>query len=77
LADPAGEALKFNGENSSPVCFAIGPEGGFTDAEIAAAKEAGWQAVSLGKSILRIETAAIALAAACIALAKTGNESIN
>jgi 16S rRNA (uracil1498-N3)-methyltransferase len=44
-------------------CFAIGPEGGFTDAEFAAAVEAGWQPITLGASILRVETAALALAA--------------
>ncbi len=47
-----------------PTQFAIGPEGGFTDAEIAAAIAAGWQTVNLGPRILRVETAAIALAAA-------------
>jgi 16S rRNA (uracil1498-N3)-methyltransferase len=48
--------------------LAIGPEGGLTDDEIAAAKAAGWQQVSLGPRILRVETAAIALGAA-VALA--------
>jgi 16S rRNA (uracil1498-N3)-methyltransferase len=42
---------------------AIGPEGGFTAAELAAAVEHGWQPVSLGRSILRVETAAVAVAA--------------
>jgi 16S rRNA (uracil1498-N3)-methyltransferase len=45
--------------------IAIGPEGGFTVAEVAAAVAAGWQPVSLGPRILRIETAAVALASAC------------
>jgi 16S rRNA (uracil1498-N3)-methyltransferase len=45
--------------------FAVGPEGGLTDSEIAEADAAGWQQVSLGSRILRVETAAIALAAAC------------
>lgn len=72
LADPAGEpfsSLQPEIRNRQSVHFAIGPEGGFTAAEVAAAKSAGWKAVALGNSILRIETAAIALAAACIALA--------
>ena len=43
--------------------LAIGPEGGFTDAEVAAAIAAGWQSVDLGERILRVETAAVALAA--------------
>jgi 16S rRNA (uracil1498-N3)-methyltransferase len=42
---------------------AVGPEGGFTDAEVAAAEQARWQRVSLGRAILRVETAAMALAA--------------
>jgi 16S rRNA (uracil1498-N3)-methyltransferase len=44
--------------------LAIGPEGGLTDTEIAAVLAAGWQSVSLGPRILRVETAAIALSAA-------------
>ena len=43
--------------------IAVGPEGGFSDDEVAAAQAAGWEIVSLGPRILRIETAAIALAA--------------
>lgn len=62
VAHPTGEwvgACPVQG----PVAVAIGPEGGFTDGEIAAALEAGWRAVSFGRSVLRIETAAIAAAA--------------
>ena len=44
------------------VAAAVGPEGGFTDEEIATARGAGWRAVGLGPRILRIETAAVALA---------------
>ncbi|QDT67338.1 Ribosomal RNA small subunit methyltransferase E [Planctomycetes bacterium MalM25] len=43
--------------------IAVGPEGGFTEPEVAAAAATGWAGVALGKSLLRIETAAIALAA--------------
>jgi len=42
------------------VILLIGPEGGFTPEEIALALKAGFQAVSLGKRILRTETAGIA-----------------
>jgi 16S rRNA (uracil1498-N3)-methyltransferase len=38
----------------------IGPEGGFTEEEAAAALAAGCRAVSLGQAILRTETAAAA-----------------
>lgn len=44
------------------VLLAIGPEGGLTDAETRIAHHAGWDLVGLGKRILRIETAALALA---------------
>lgn len=37
----------------------IGPEGGFADAEIALAREANMQLISLGKRILRTETAGL------------------
>jgi len=41
----------------------IGPEGGWTDQEAAALRDAGVTPVSLGPGVLRIETAAVALAA--------------
>ena len=44
---------------NSPVLYLVGPEGGWTDAEMDAARKAGFQAVSLGKGILKAETAAI------------------
>jgi 16S rRNA (uracil1498-N3)-methyltransferase len=44
------------------VLLLSGPEGGWTDAERAAAVAAGWRPVSLGPLILRAETAAIAAA---------------
>lgn len=43
---------------------AIGPEGGWTEKEIASFAANGWQSVSLGPRILRAETAAIALVSA-------------
>jgi 16S rRNA (uracil1498-N3)-methyltransferase len=47
---------------SVDVALAVGPEGGFTDAEVEKGREAGWQVVDLGPRILRVETAAIVLA---------------
>jgi 16S rRNA (uracil1498-N3)-methyltransferase len=41
----------------------LGPEGGFTEEEAAAARAAGWRTVSLGRRILRAETASLAAAA--------------
>jgi 16S rRNA (uracil1498-N3)-methyltransferase len=45
---------------ASSVTLAIGPEGGWTDAEFAAARAALFQEASLGKLILRTETAVVA-----------------
>lgn len=50
------------------ISLAVGPEGGFTDEEVSLAISAGWKCVSLGNRILRIETAAVALAALCCQL---------
>lgn len=46
--------------------FFIGPEGGFEESEIEAAVNAGGRTVSLGKRILRTETAAITAMAMCM-----------
>jgi 16S rRNA (uracil1498-N3)-methyltransferase len=51
------------GEKPARVVAIVGPEGGWEDAEIEAAKEAGWQVVTLGGRILRAETAGIVVAA--------------
>jgi len=48
------------------VAVLIGPEGGFAAEEVALAREAGAQVVSLGRRILRSETAGIAAAAAVL-----------
>lgn len=60
VLNPDGERF------SSPaggVAVAVGPEGGFTDEELAAAAAAGWKRAALGPRVLRVETAAIAAAA--------------
>jgi 16S rRNA (uracil1498-N3)-methyltransferase len=55
------DAIKQSTTNNSngTYLFAVGPEGGFTEKEIQQAEEAGFQSVSLGKRILRTETAAM------------------
>jgi 16S rRNA (uracil1498-N3)-methyltransferase len=49
----------FENQNSSEISLLIGPEGGFGEPEIQAAQSKGWIPFSLGKRILRMETAAI------------------
>lgn len=46
--------------------LAIGPEGGWTSEEAEQFLVAGWAATSLGRRVLRIETAALALVARCV-----------
>lgn len=65
LADVIRSASQ--GGSNSGTCFAVGPEGGFTEAEIESLTQAGWQAISLGKRILRVEMAAIMVASAIAA----------
>ena len=50
---------------SSPdeIMLAIGPEGGLTESEVRLAQQAGWSVVGLGPRLLRIETAALVMAA--------------
>jgi 16S rRNA (uracil1498-N3)-methyltransferase len=48
------------------VILAIGPEGGWTEDELAWFRDAGWTAASLGPTILRAETAAIVASALAI-----------
>ena len=67
LADPLGEAklndvLRSRAELSD-IQAAIGPEGGWTEAELGLARAHGWQIVRLGPRTLRVETAALAIAA--------------
>ncbi len=71
IAHPASDTSPFSLGDSTinhqpSTVFAIGPEGGFTDDEIALALAAGATPVSLGPLVLRIETAALALAALAV-----------
>ena len=58
FAERGGGPLK-SALAGSPVLFLIGPEGGWTDTELAEARDNGFHAVSLGEGILKAETAAI------------------
>ncbi len=70
IAHPGGPALLTPGliRATRPVVVAIGPEGGFDDDEMGRALEAGWLAVGLGETILRVETAAIAACSTVMAI---------
>jgi len=61
LAHPGGAANGW-GVGGADVVAAVGPEGGFTEEEVDSARAAGWEVVGLGPRILRVETAAMALA---------------
>jgi 16S rRNA (uracil1498-N3)-methyltransferase len=61
LAHPGAPPLKAAG--GADVAVAVGPEGGFTEEEIAGGQKEGWEAVGMGPRILRVETAALVLAA--------------
>jgi 16S rRNA (uracil1498-N3)-methyltransferase len=64
LAHPGGESKGDIAANTPgrDTVAAVGPEGGFTDEEVALARDAGWRLLDLGPRILRVETAAMALA---------------
>jgi 16S rRNA (uracil1498-N3)-methyltransferase len=53
---------------SSSFTLLIGPEGGWSDAELALFRELHLTAITLGATILRVETAAVAAAAVVFAL---------
>lgn len=56
LRDPARSGMR-------EFILVIGPEGGFSAEEIALARRAGFLSVSLGRRVLRVETASLALLA--------------
>lgn len=52
-------ALNLDG-TSEPVWCAVGPEGGFTDTEVGLFQRAGFAVASLGRGVLRVDTAVAA-----------------
>jgi 16S rRNA (uracil1498-N3)-methyltransferase len=56
------EALQPDAANGG-IALAVGPQGGWTEGELKSLQQAGWISASLGNTILRAETAAIAATA--------------
>jgi 16S rRNA (uracil1498-N3)-methyltransferase len=54
-----GEILTSAGEAPEEVRLLVGPEGGWTEDEVSALEKHGYESVSLGRTIVRAETAAI------------------
>ncbi len=71
LAHPGGGS-PWGRPESDGFYFAVGPEGGFSDAEVERARQIGWQCQGLGSRILRVETAALVLAARAAAECDAG-----
>lgn len=67
LADAEGGPMPALREGA-PVQWAIGPEGGFSEAELTQLKGAGFKPVTLGRSTLRFDTAAVAALAMTAAM---------
>ena len=75
IAHPGGESVKTMLEERGkdpldppmPIWAAVGPEGGFSETEIEQCVAAGARLVSLGRHVLRVETAALSLAAIVLA----------
>ncbi len=67
-ADPERTVMKALRElpGDEPIGLLVGPEGGFTEQEVRAGREAGGRAVALGPRRLRAETAGIVAASAAL-----------
>ena len=71
LLDPEQRDLRFSeaARGAAKLLVAVGPEGGFTASERALAAEAGFVAASLGRRVLRTETAGLVALAIVLHLA--------
>ena len=63
IAHPYGGTQTLKHSNTQTLLLAVGPEGGWTDEEVALLEEHGFARYSLGSRILRTDTATIALLA--------------
>ena len=69
LAPEADQSLTAVARQASSISLAVGPEGGFSDEELALAQHHGFQFCRLGPRVLRAETAPLAALAAIQAVA--------
>jgi 16S rRNA (uracil1498-N3)-methyltransferase len=56
---------------ANSILLAFGPEGGWTEKELAAFRQTGWTSASLGPTILRAETAVISAVAVAVSLVRS------
>jgi 16S rRNA (uracil1498-N3)-methyltransferase len=63
VLDREGDVLPPMAEPTGALTVLVGPEGGLTAEEVTAAARAGFHRASLGRNVLRFETAALAAAA--------------
>jgi 16S rRNA (uracil1498-N3)-methyltransferase len=68
LSPQATTTLNQLSHAGEPIALLVGPEGGFSDAEVALAAGHGFHSVTLGPRVLRTETAGVAALAAFQAL---------
>ena len=77
VAHPDALSTKHQALSTSRPVLAIGPEGGWTDDEVAQLEAHGFRLMSLGPRILRTDTAAIALLAQLMLLYDTPIDAID
>jgi 16S rRNA (uracil1498-N3)-methyltransferase len=65
ILDPFCDSNAKTNQHVDSVALAIGPEGGFSDAEISQAKTCDFDGLKLGPRVLRTETAPIAAITLC------------
>ncbi len=68
LQPPSSRTMTAQAGEPRTVSLMIGPEGGLSGAEVDAARLAGWYIISLGRRVLRAETAALAAVAIVMAV---------
>lgn len=74
-ASGASPLLKAVNGREGRIAVLCGPEGGWDDRERRAAREARWESVSLGPTILRAETAAVGVLAVLVAAREAARAS--